>query len=111
MNLERKHWSKTELKIYILLLCANIDSEIKEEEISFIKNNTDLATFNRIYKEFCKDDEDTCFEKIEYAIGKHEFSHKELNILKKEVCEIFNSDDKFHLNERYLEKVLDNILY
>lgn len=105
------NWSKTELKIYILLLCANIDSEIKEEEISLIKSYADTTTFNSVYKEFCKDDEDTCFEKIEYVIGKHEFSHMELNDLKKEVFGVFNSDDKFHLSERYLEKVLDNILY
>lgn len=111
MKNEFAQWSKAELKIYILMLCARIDCEESQEEIDLIKSKVDAATFDRLYKEFCGDDEDDCCEKIEDSIGIHDYSPKEINELKKEVLEVFNSDKKFLTKERYLDKVLDNILY
>jgi hypothetical protein len=111
MKNDLPQWAKAELKIYILMLCAKIDNEESQEEINLIKSKVDAETFDRIYKEFCEDDEDTCYEKIEYVIGRHEYSAKELSELKMEVIEVFNSDKNFDLEERYLVKVLDNILY
>ncbi len=107
----QKHWSKTELKIYILMFCAKVDQHESNQEIELIKSKADPETFDRLYKEFCEDDEDACFEKIEEAIGKHPFSPKEIADIKKEVLEVFNTDKKFGMKERYLDKVLDNILY
>lgn len=104
-------WSKTELKIYILLLCANADCEETKQEMDLIKSKIDETGFDRIYKIFCEDDEDQRFDTIEYVIGRHEFSPKELGDLKKEVLELFHTDDKFLMKERYLEQVLDNMLY
>ena len=111
MKNELAQWSKIELKIYILMLCAKIDNEVSEVEINLIKSRVNAETFDSIYKEFCEDDEDTSFEKIEYVIGRHEYSVKELSELKMEVIEVFNSDKNFSNEERYLVKVLDNILY
>ena len=104
-------WSKEDLKIYILLLCAKIDNEESEEEMTLIKSKTDEETFNRLYNEFCCDEEDGCYEKIEDAINKHQYSYKEISDLKNEIQEIFHSDNKFGMREKYLEKVFDNILY
>lgn len=111
MKNELAKWSKAELKIYILLLCAKIDQEESEEEIALIQSKTDSETFNKIYNEFCCDVENICFEKIEYAINQHEYSPKEISDLKKEILEVFHSDKNFSMKERYLETVFDNILY
>jgi hypothetical protein len=111
MKNELSIWSKAELKIYILLLCAKIDQEESEGEMALIKSKTDEATFNKLYKEFCCDEEDGCFEKIEDAINYHHYSPKELNNLKTEILDVFHSDKNFSMKERYLEKVFDNILY
>jgi hypothetical protein len=107
----KNHWTKLELKLYILMFCAKVDQYETAEEIDLIKSKTDPETFDRLYKEFCEDCEDDCFEKIEDAIGKYPFSPREIADIKKEVLEVFNSDKKFEMKERYLEKVLDNILY
>jgi len=107
----KSHWSKKELKIYILMFCAKVDQVETAEEIALIKSKTDPETFDRLYTEFCDNDEDTCFEKIEDTIGKFPFSPKEIAEIKKEVMEVFNTDKKFEMKERYLDKVLDNILY
>lgn len=48
MKNELSKWSKAELKIYILLLCAKIDQEESEEELALIKSKTGEDTFNRI---------------------------------------------------------------
>ena len=108
MSNSSKNWSKNELKVYLLLLCAQADSELTQIEIDMIKQKTDSATFASLYKEFIKDDEDTSFEKIEASIGVLEYSQMELSDLKKE---LFRSDKKFTAAEQYLNKILDNILY
>jgi hypothetical protein len=111
MKNDMSNWSKSDLRIYILMLCAKIDKEESEAEITLIKSKTDEATFNRLYDEFCCDEEDGCFEKIEHAINQHEYAPKELQELKQEILDIFNSDKNFSQKERYLEKVFENILY
>jgi hypothetical protein len=93
------------------MLCAKIDDEESEEEITLIKSKTDEITFNKLYNEFCCDEEDGCFEKIEDAINQHEYSPKELHELKQEIIEVFHSDKDFSMKERYLETVFERILY
>lgn len=93
------------------MFCAKVDQCESEQEIELIKSKADPETFDRLYKEICNDDENSCFEKIEDAIGKHPLSASEIAEIKKEVLEVFNADKKFEMKERYLDKVLDNILY
>ncbi|MFX0556669.1 hypothetical protein ACOCEA_07720 [Maribacter sp. CXY002] len=106
-----KTWSKHELKIYMLLLCGQADSMLSQEELNLIKSKTDNETFESLYREFKMDNEDISIQKIETSVGKHQFSHMELADLKKEFNELFNSDSKFSAAERYLSKILDNIVY
>ena len=112
MSKMSKAWTKKELKIYLLLLCAQADSKQTPEELAMIKGKTNSDTFSRIYQEFENDgDEDIRIQKIEAAVHKHEFSHMELADLRKEINELFNSDKKYSAAERYLDKLLDNIIY
>ena len=55
MTSKSNNWNKQELKIYILLLCANADSVKSKEEIELIKSKTNSETFDKIFKEFSKD--------------------------------------------------------
>lgn len=111
MKSEQQNWTKAELQIYILLLCANADSKMTEEEIELIKSKTDKATFEKLYQEFMGDSEEESLEKIQDNLALHEYSHKELSELRKEMFEIFFSDKKFSMMENTLDKILDNILY
>ena len=105
------HWTKTELQVYTMLLCANADGNETQEEIEMIKSKTDADTFKKIHEEFLSDTEDERFEKIDHAIHQHEYSPKELSAFRREIYEIFFSDCSFTSMERHLDKVLDNILY
>jgi hypothetical protein len=111
MKSKQIQWSKIELKAYILLLCANSDSKERKKELRVIKAKVDKETFDRIYAEFSKDDEDTSLEKIEASIAQHEYTHMELMSLRQEVTEVFLADKKLKSSERYLDRLLDNILY
>lgn len=111
MNNEKTHWSKAELKIYILLLCTKADSVEAAEELDLIRSKTSPETFNRILHEIRFDDEDTSLKKIEDAVTNLEYSHIEIAQLKKEIKEVFYSDGKIHVAEGYPFRILENIIY
>ncbi|WP_273567354.1 hypothetical protein [Maribacter halichondriae] len=111
MKTSKKDWSKTELQIYILLLCANADSNETGKELKLIKSKTNLKTFVKIYKEFSDDSEDESLEKIEQNVRLHFFTNMELMEFRKEVNAVFFTDKKFTMMERYLDRILDNIIY
>lgn len=111
MTTKPNNWTKTELKIYMLLLCANADATETEEERKFIKSKVDAQTFERIYAEFKADTEDERFEKIDDNIQMHDFENKELSEMRREMHEIFYSDCDFKMLERNLDRIMDNILY
>ena len=111
MTSKTNHWTKTELKIYILLLCADADAQITEDEIEIIKSKVDSETFENIRKEFNGDAEEERFEKIDDNIQRHDFNNMELAKFRKEIQEIFFSDGKFKMLEKNLNRILDNMLY
>ena len=111
MESKTNPWSKEELHVYILLLCANADAEETQKERDMIQSKVDAATFEKIYQEFKQDSEEQRLDKIDDAVQLFEFSPKELNDLKREMYEIFFSDCDFNLMERNLDRILDNILY
>ncbi len=111
MKSETNTWTKTELQIYILLLCANADSVESKEEINLIKSKVDKKTFRKIYNEFCNDTEENSFEKIDANIHLHKYNQTELSNIHKEINEIFLADNKFGMMEQNLNRILDNIIY
>lgn len=111
MNSDHTQWSKEELKIYILLLCAKADNVEDKAELDFIKTQTDPDTFEQMHELFEADEEEESLTKIQEAVAKHEYSNKELADLKSQIKVVFASDDKFHLKEHSMGLILDNILY
>jgi len=111
MNSEGKTWTKKELQIYILLLCANADSNETEEELNLIKAKSDSKTFQKLHTEFKKDSEDDRFKKVDINMHLHNYSCMELSEFRKEMYEVFLADKKYMLMERNLDRILDNILY
>lgn len=107
----KTQWSKNELKIYILLLCANADKVEREEEVELIRSKVKEEDFEKIYEEFSEDNEDLALEKIRDNVSKHHFSHRELVELQKEMQQVFFVDDTFKPLERNLDRILKNIIY
>lgn len=111
MTTNPDRWTKDELQVYILLLCANADSDETEEELDLIRKKIDTATFEKMHKEFGADSAEERLEKIDINIQFLDYSHLELTALRREMYEIFFSDCEFKMMERNLDRILDNILY
>lgn len=106
-----KKWSKEELKIYILLLCTKADSNETPDEINLIKAKTIPAIFEKMQKEISTDDENTSLKKIESMIAVHHYDITEIFELRNEMRNVFNVDKNFDRKERYLDQILDHIIY
>jgi hypothetical protein len=111
MSTQPNQWTKSELKTYILLFCANIDDDETKEELDFIKSRTTPGDFNKMYKELLTHSEQTSIDKIDENIQFHEFTDMELIEFRTEIRQIFNSDNSIHRKEGTLDRILDNILY
>lgn len=111
MEIPVTRWSKAELQVYILLLCANADADLQEQELNVIRSKVDADCFERIYEEFLKDSEEVSFSKLERNIALHEYSWRELNQLKLDMKAVFASDRKYMMLEQNMERILNNMLY
>lgn len=111
MKDNHKTWTKEELKIYILLVCAKADDEISPEEVELIQLKTNQETFDKIYAEFKGDKKKKSLKKIERAIGLHQYGSLELLELRKEIFKVYLADNVLCKKERYLDQVFDNIIY
>ncbi len=106
-----KQWSKQELKVYILLLCAKADGIEVPEEIDLIKSKTSPEIFKKIYAEFAIDSEEENLEKIKDSIGRLYYSETELIELKNEIQEVFYADKYFSRKEINFNRILNKIIY
>lgn len=111
METKKKSWNKEELKVYLLLLCANADSVKTEDELILIKSKVNEETFDKMHREISSDSEEKALRKISENIALHEYSQRELAKLHMEMREVFFTDEKFCRMEQYLERILRNILY
>ena len=111
MEPKTKHWTKKEMQIYVLLLCANADTVETQEELDLIKSKVNNETFEKVYKEFSEDTGEESFEKIRDCVAVHDYCYREISELKKDMQEIFFTDKKFLMLERNLEGILNNIIY
>ncbi|MBE14794.1 MAG: hypothetical protein CL867_00950 [Cytophagaceae bacterium] len=111
MSQQHTTWSKPELQTYILLLCAKVDHAVSKEELDLIKTKVARPTFRKMYEEIQGDSEDESLDKIQWHLGAHEYSNREIQLLKADIKEVFASDRKLLVKESSLEAIFDNILY
>ncbi|WP_299098415.1 hypothetical protein [uncultured Winogradskyella sp.] len=111
MKTKKPNWTKSELQVYIMLLCANADKTETEEELDMIQKKTSKKTFLKMHKKFHKHASKKRLDKIESCIDNHNYSQMELAAFRREMYKIFFSDCSFSMMEERLDMTLDNILY
>jgi len=111
MTTKPTEWTKEELQIYILLLCANADKEETEEELEMILSKVSKKTFGKVYVEFHNDSEEIRLKKVDKNVHQHSYTNMELIAFRRDVYEVFFSDGNFTMMEKRLDLTLDNILY
>ncbi len=102
------HWTKEELKIYILIYCANADFSESKIEIDYIKSKMQPNNFEKIHNEFENDNDYQSIQKIQSSIIEHHYENNES--LLKEIMELFLIDDRFDVLEQNLYMGLKHIL-
>lgn len=110
MKDNNNHWTKEELKIYLLLYCANADFSESRSEIDLIKLKNSHSDFDKIHAEFESDNDYQSIQKIQDAIAKHGYSKNEIEGLYEEIKELFLSDGKYDVLEQNLYMGLRHIL-
>ena len=109
-NTTGENWSKEDLRVYIMLYCANADSNIDKDEIEFIKNKTHNAKYNDLRKEFDKDNDYQGTQKIEGAIKRLGYNENQIEVLVEELKELFWADGNFDTMENAILRHIKRIL-
>lgn len=104
------HWTKEELKMYLLLFCANADFTASKSETDLIKLKGKHSNFDKIHAEFESDNDYQSIQKIQSAVARHGYSSNEIESLYKEIKELFLSDGKYGILEQNLYIGLRHIL-
>ena len=103
-------WSKEDLKIYLMIFCANADFQESTPELTFIKSQVHTSDFDKIHKELEKDNDYASLQKIQHAIKRLNCTQEEIDNLRLYMKELFMSDQKFDILERNLDRALDHLL-
>lgn len=106
----KTNWTKEDLKIYLLIYCANADFSESKHELNYIKEKIENSQIDKIRDEFEKDNEYQSIQKIQSTIKELEYSKVAINSLFEEVKELFISDDNFNTQEQNLFRGLNKIL-
>ncbi len=110
MGETKTNWTNEELKIYILIYCANADFYESTFEIDFIKSKIRTSNFEKIYQEFKEDNDYQSIRKIQLSIKNQGYTDSDMDTLFKEIKELFLSDNKYDLLEKNLNRGLSRIL-
>lgn len=104
------NWTREELKAYILLYCAHADFIETKEEIDYIKSKVSEADYQKIYNEFENDSDYESIQKIEYTIGKYNYTEAEIDLLFKRIKELFYLDGEYSAAEQSIFIGLKHLL-
>ena len=104
------NWSKEELKVYILIYCANANFLESKAEKDFIISKIKGNSFERIHEEFDMDNDYQSIQKIRLALEKYGYSKEVAGQTFKEMEELFLSDGKYDILEQNLSRGLNHIL-
>ena len=104
------NWTEDELKAYLLIYCANADFTESKVEIDFIKSKILSSNFEKIHREFKKDNDYQSIQKIQSTIERFEYSSTKKDELLAEIKGIFLSDYKYDTLENNLMRGLRHII-
>ncbi len=94
-----ENWSKDDLRVYIMLYCANADLEFTEEEKEYIQEKTQNPKYKEIKREFDNDNDYQGMNKITDATKRLGYSKDQINDLLSELKELFWVDGEFDIME------------
>lgn len=110
--MSEKHliWTREELKIYVLIYCANANFSESKGEKKFIKSRAESADYLKMHAEFENDNDYQSIQKIQTAIEHNKYSQADKDALFGEVREMFMNDGETDILEENIFRGLHHIL-
>lgn len=102
------NWTKDDLRMYLLIYCANADFVESPKELEYIKTKVSHSNFAKMHAEFEKDNDYQSIQKIQAAY--EALNYDSPDSLIDEAREFFKSDGDFDVLERNLMLSLRHIL-
>lgn len=99
-----------EFKVMALLYVANIDGNIKAEEVKAMMEKTDNTTFETVNKMFSKMNDADILEYINENKSAFINSESDLESLINDCCAIISADERNTVMEEYIVKALERVL-
>lgn len=103
-------WTKKELVAYILLYVANSDLQQTSEEKDFIISRVNKDVFESVYKEFERDNDYQCIQKIIKGVKAHDYFRDDFAGLFADIKQLLYVDGEVHAMEKatilFLKKML-----
>ncbi len=110
MNNLKPKWTKEEMRIYVLIFCANADFVEHKVETDFILSTTDKEIYQKMHTEYDRDNDYLSIQKIRNAFETFNYSKNETEIIFNEIKALFFSDGDFSILERNVLQGLKHIL-
>lgn len=103
-------WTHQELKAYMLLYSAHADYIVTEEEKEYIKSKIDDVAYQKIRREFEKDNDYQRIQKIHSTIERLDYSKDEIDEAFQSIKDLFLSDGEMDILERNIYRGLKQLL-
>ena len=104
------HWTRAELKAYILLFCAHADLHESGPEAELIKTKVGKDRYEKVHSAFDKDNDFQRIEKIKHKIKSLGYTPEDLKGLYREIQEVFFADGVYDHMEQHIFRSLKRIL-
>ena len=103
-------WSRNELNAYILLYCANANFIVTKEEKEYIKSKVGEEKYQKVHKEFDRDNDYQQIQKIQHTVARYNYSEHEIDHLFENIKKLFLSDGSIDTLEENIYRGLHNLL-
>ncbi len=103
-------WTSEELKVYLLIFCANSDFTESVAELDFIQAKHGRLCLDKMHTEYDLDNDYQSIQKITNTIERLNYTKEEIEYLMFDAKKLFLSDGKFDLLEQNLLLGLNHIL-
>lgn len=103
-------WTHQELKAYMLLYFANADLVVSPEEKEYIKSKVSEDEYQKIHREFEKDNDYQRIQKIDATIERFDYSKEEINKAFQSIKSLFLADGEIDIMEETIYRGLKNLL-
>ncbi len=104
------NWTRDELKAYILIHCSNADFDESEAETNYIKSKLQDLNIAPIHAEYEGDNDYQSIQKIRSSMDRLQYDSASVEVLEKEIKELFLSDGSYDTLEKNLFIGLKRIL-